>query len=128
MEPPVVRAYSSETIVAEKFEASLELAELNSRMKDFYDIWMLSRAYQFHGPTLQGAVVATCERRATPLTSRALIFSKEFAASTEKRAQWAAFLRKAPLARHIGRFSDDHGWDRGIPSSRRRGERKPAAV
>jgi hypothetical protein len=73
------------------------MAELNSRMKDFYDIWMLSRAYQFHGPTLQDAVMATCQRRATPLSSRALIFSKGFAASSDKQAQWTAFLRKAQI-------------------------------
>jgi hypothetical protein len=97
MEPPVVKAYSIETIVAEKFEASLDLAELNSRMKDFYDIWMLSRAYPFHGPALQDAVMATCHRRATPLNSHALIFSKEFAARAEKRSQWTAFLRKAQI-------------------------------
>ena len=97
MEPPVVRAYSIETIVAEKLEASLDLAELNSRMKDFYDIWMLSHAYPFHGPTLQEAVAATCERRATPLTSKALIFSKEFAAGDAKKTQWRTFLRKANL-------------------------------
>lgn len=98
MEPPVVRAYSIETIVAEKFEASLDLSELNSRMKDFYDIWMLSHAYPFHGPTLQQAVAATCERRATPLTSKALIFSKEFAAGDAKKTQWTTFLRKANLS------------------------------
>jgi len=97
MDPPVVRVYSIETIVAEKFEASLDLAELNSRMKDFYDIWMLSHAYPFHGPTLQEAIAATCERRATALTSRALISSKEFAAGDAKKTQWTTFLRKANL-------------------------------
>jgi len=97
MDPPVVRVYSIETIVAEKFEASLDLAELNSRMKDFYDIWMLSHAYPFHGPTLQEAIAATCERRATALTSRALIFSKEFADAEAKQIQWTTFLRKANL-------------------------------
>ena len=97
MEPPVVKAYSIETIVAEKFEASLDLAELNSRMKDFYDIWMLSRAYPFHGPTLQDAIMATCQRRATPLNPHALIFSKKFAANANKRAQWTTFLRKARI-------------------------------
>ena len=114
MEPPVVRAYSIETIVAEKFEASLDLAALNSRMKDFYDLWMLSRAYPFHGLTLQDAVMATCERRATPLSTRALIFSKEFAAGAAKLTQWTTFLRKAQLPgisddfptimAHIGEF------------------------
>jgi predicted nucleotidyltransferase component of viral defense system len=97
MEPPIVMVYSIETIVAEKFEASLDLAKLNSRMKDFYDIWMLSHAYPFHGSTLQDAVTATCQRRATPLSSNALIFSIEFAASANKQAQWSAFLRKAQI-------------------------------
>ncbi len=97
MEPPVIRAYSIETIVAEKFEASLDLAEINSRMKDFYDIWMLSHAYSFYGRPLQDSVTATCERRATALTAKALIFSKEFAAGDAKKTQWATFLRKAKL-------------------------------
>ncbi|MBN1382190.1 MAG: nucleotidyl transferase AbiEii/AbiGii toxin family protein [Deltaproteobacteria bacterium] len=97
MEPPVVKAYGVETIIAEKFEASLDLVELNSRMKDFYDIWMLSRAYPFQGLTLQEAVVATCERRSTPLSSRAVVFSKEFAERTDKQAQWKTFLKKIQL-------------------------------
>ena len=98
MEPPVVKAYSIETIVAEKFQASLDLAELNSRMKDFYDIWMLSRAYTFHGSVLQDAVMATCLHRGTPLSSRALVFSEEFSSRSDKRTQWTAFLRKVQIA------------------------------
>jgi len=97
MEPPVVKAYSVETIVAEKFEAALDLADLNSRMKDFYDIWMICREYPFHGVTLQEAITATCQRRATPLYSQAQIFSKEFAARSDKRTQWTTFLRKAQI-------------------------------
>jgi len=98
MDPPVVNAYSVETIIAEKFEASLDLAELNSRMKDFYDIWMLSRAYPFQGSALQEAVMATCNRRATPLTSRALIFANEFADRSDKRTRWKTFLKKAQIS------------------------------
>jgi len=97
MEPPVVKAYSIETIVAEKFEASLDLVQLNSRMKDFYDIWMLSRAYPFQGLTLQEAVVATCERRSTPLSSRAVVFSRAFAVRPDKQAQWKTFRKKIQL-------------------------------
>jgi len=97
MEPPIVKAYSIETIVAEKFEASLELAELNSRMKDFYDIWILSRKYPFHGSTLQDAIMATCQRRSTPLSSQALIFSKEFAGKSGKHVQWKTFLKKTQI-------------------------------
>ena len=97
MEPPIVMAYSVETIVAEKFEAALDLADLNSRMKDFYDIWMLGHAYPFHGSTLQEAIIATCHRRGTPLNSQAQIFSKEFSGKSDKRIQWTTFLRKAQI-------------------------------
>jgi predicted nucleotidyltransferase component of viral defense system len=95
MEPPFVRAYSTETIVAEKFEASLDLVILNSRMKDFYDIWMLSRAHSFHGLSLQEAITATCRRRKTALSSKTEVFAKEFAGLAGKQTQWAAFLKKA---------------------------------
>ncbi len=97
MEPPVVKAYGIETIIAEKFEASLDLVELNSRMKDFYDIWMLSRTYPLHGATLQEAVIATCRRRSTPLISKVPVFSSEFAERSDKQAQWKTFLKKNQL-------------------------------
>ncbi len=105
MEPPVVRAYSTETIVAEKFEASLDLATLNSRMKDFYDIWMLSRTYCFQGLSLQEAITATCRRRKTAITSKTEIFAKEFANLAGKQTEWAAFLKKAHFSDILEDFS-----------------------
>lgn len=98
MEPPVVKAYGIETIIAEKFEASLDLVELNSRMKDFYDIWMLSRTYPLQGATLQEAVIATCRCRSTPLISQAPVFSREFAERSDKQAQWKTFRKKNQLS------------------------------
>lgn len=65
--PPVLRAYPKETVVAEKLQAMVALGILNIRMKDFYDVWHLSRHDAFDGPTLTGAVRATFERRGTPL-------------------------------------------------------------
>ncbi len=94
MEPPVVKAYSIETIVAEKFEAALDLADLNSRMKDFYDMWILSQTYSFQGIALQESIIATCQRRNTALNSSAEVFTKEFADNSDKRTQWISFLRK----------------------------------
>ena len=47
---PHLLAYSRETAIAEKFEAMVKLGELNSRMKDFFDIWLLSRSFDFDGP------------------------------------------------------------------------------
>jgi predicted nucleotidyltransferase component of viral defense system len=49
---PKLRGYRHETVVAEKFEAIVKLGRANSRMKDFYDIWMLSREYEFKGDAL----------------------------------------------------------------------------
>ncbi|MCX5977219.1 MAG: nucleotidyl transferase AbiEii/AbiGii toxin family protein [Coprothermobacterota bacterium] len=104
MEPPVVKAYSIETIIAEKFEASLDLAELNSRMKDFYDIWMLSGADSFYGSVLQNAIMATCQRRGTALSSQAVVFSEEFSGRSDKQTQWIAFLRKAQISGIVNGF------------------------
>ncbi|TXT28818.1 MAG: hypothetical protein FD138_2506 [Planctomycetota bacterium] len=53
---PKLRGYSRESAVAEKFEAMVKLGLLNSRMKDFYDIWLLSRQFDFDGAALAGAI------------------------------------------------------------------------
>ena len=84
MKAPKILAYAIETIVAEKFEAALDLADLNSRMKDFYDLWVLSQKYSFEGRSLQEAIIATCNRRETVIQSDAEIFSTEFG----KKSAW----------------------------------------
>ena len=94
MEPPRVSAYSIESVVAEKFEAALDLADLNSRMKDFYDIWALSLSNEFDGKVLREAIIATCSRRQTAIKAQAELFSSEFANRTDKLTQWEAFIRK----------------------------------
>ncbi len=94
MEPPRVSAYSIESVVAEKFEAALDLADLNSRMKDFYDIWALSCSFSFDGKALQEAIVATCSIRQTAIETKSQLFSDEFANRNDKQTQWEAFVRK----------------------------------
>jgi predicted nucleotidyltransferase component of viral defense system len=94
MEPPVLMTYSVETIVAEKIEAALNLAMLNSRMKDLYDIWMLSMTHAFEGDPLQDAVMKTCRRRGTALTGLAVVFSDEYAVNERMRLQWAGLVRR----------------------------------
>lgn len=88
---PELLCYSRESMVAEKFQAMVALGTLNSRMKDFYDIWLLSRQFEFEMETLAGAIVATFRQRDTRLPSLP-IFPPEFAA--EKQQQWRAFLRR----------------------------------
>lgn len=97
MEPPVIFGYSLETVIAEKFEAALDLADLNSRMKDFYDIWALSQKFSFDGRLLQEAIIATCNRRKTAIQSDADIFSTEFIERSDKKTQWAAFTKKGMI-------------------------------
>ena len=94
MDPPVINGYSLETVIAEKLEAALDLADLNSRLKDFYDIWVLSRKFSFDGQLLQKAIIATCTRRKTIIRSDAQIFSSDFADRPEKKNQWSAFIDK----------------------------------
>lgn len=56
---PSLLCYSRESAIAEKFEAMIKLGELNSRMKDFYDIWLLSRQFSFESTKLAEAVKLT---------------------------------------------------------------------
>ncbi len=89
---PLLLCYSRESMISEKFEAMLKLRELNSRMKDFYDIWLLSRHFGFEGKTLSEAIRLTLEQRGTELPDRIVAFSHEFIAT--KQIQWNAFRKK----------------------------------
>lgn len=64
---PRLRTYPRETVVAEKFEAMVKLGPANSRMKDFWDLAVLSEGFTFSFDTLASAVRATFDRRGTPL-------------------------------------------------------------
>ena len=64
--PPLIKAYSLESAIAEKFEAMIRLSFINSRMKDFYDICTLSMRHEFEGLVLQEAILETLRRRGTP--------------------------------------------------------------
>lgn len=89
---PRLLCYSRETSIAEKFEAMVKLGMLNSRMKDFYDIWLLSRQFDFDGPRLTEAVRLTFERRGTELPAEIDAFYEPFVEN--KQIQWAAFRKR----------------------------------
>jgi len=96
---PVLRMYSKESVIAEKFEAMVKRGLANSRMKDFYDVWVLSRTYPFQAPTLSQAIIATFNRRRTEIPNGVpLALSAQFAADPGKQAQWQAFLRRGRFA------------------------------
>lgn len=66
MPKPRLRTYRRETMIAEKFQAMVRFELDNTRMKDYYDLWMLSREFAFDGKPLSGAIRATFDRRKTP--------------------------------------------------------------
>jgi len=94
---PHLRAYSRESTIAEKFEAMVKLGILNSRMKDFFDIWLLLRRFDFDGPTLSAAITKTFSTRGTNFQPEPIALTNTFAEDTEKAAQWRGFLRKSRL-------------------------------
>ena len=94
--PPRLLAYPRYTMVAEKLEAMVRLGFANSRMKDFYDVWLLRRLFEFDGRTLCEAIHNTFRRRSTPLPGgMPLAFTDEFRKDAQKRIQWRAFVRKS---------------------------------
>lgn len=96
---PALKAYPKETVVAEKFQAMTALGMQNSRMKDFFDLWILSRDFEFDGATLVRAVAATFQRRRSlPPTVPPLALTAEFGADPTKMTQWDAFVRKGKFA------------------------------
>lgn len=91
---PLLRVYARKTVVAEKFQAMVILGLANSRMKDFYDVWILSRSYDFDEARLSRAIAATFERRATVIPLDVPVaLTQAFAADAGKQRQWAAFVR-----------------------------------
>lgn len=93
---PRLYGYNRETVVAEKFEAMVKLGQLNSRMKDFYDLWTLAREFEFAGPVLCQALRATFEKRQTKLPSTIPTgLAPAFAADPTKQTQWDAFLKRS---------------------------------
>lgn len=93
---PRLLAYPRETVVAEKLEAMVQLGMVNSRMKDFYDLAVLARDFDFDGDTLTRAIRATFDCRKTRLpTTTPIALTDTFSEDPTKKAQWSGFVRKA---------------------------------
>lgn len=94
---PHLRAYPVETVVAEKFEALTTLGMANSRLKDFYDLWLIAQMFELRQLALIEAVRRTFERRGTALPLNTPVgLTDEFAAAWA--AQWRAFLGRERMA------------------------------
>ena len=109
---PTLRAYPKATVVAEKLHAVTVLGMPNSRMKDFFDLWVLLHDATMDDAELRRAIEATFARRQTTLPDTLPIgLSDSFAADATKQVQWRAFLRKnkldaadlAEVVRYVGK-------------------------
>ncbi len=89
---PELLCYSLESAIAEKLEAAVKLGRLNSRLKDFYDLWLLASNFDFRGDELAEAIRRTFQNRNTALERELEAFGAEFC--NAKSPQWTAFKRR----------------------------------
>ena len=96
---PEILGYTAESIIADKFEAMVSRNETNTRLKDFYDIWVLSEIREFEGRHLQAAIASTFQFFKTEIPVEvALCLTPEFFGRPDKLAQWKAFLGNAKIS------------------------------
>lgn len=87
-------AYSLETFIAEKFHAMVDRDESNSRMKDFFDVYLLFTNHEIDTELLAEAIVCTFKNRNTPYRENLALFTDKFAADSTRNVLWKAFLKK----------------------------------
>jgi predicted nucleotidyltransferase component of viral defense system len=95
--PVIIKAYSKESVIAEKFHAMVVLSYANSRMKDFYDVYALLKVNQFDTAVLTESIKTTFERRETSLNQLPSFFDDEFKTDVQLNKFWKQFLKKNKL-------------------------------
>jgi predicted nucleotidyltransferase component of viral defense system len=102
---PEVICYSKESVIAEKFQAMIKLAYVNSRIKDFFDIYTLIKNHPFEGRKVQEAIEETFLHRETPITGDMIIFTEAFKNDPSKSAKWNVFVKRIELPQQLS-FTD----------------------
>jgi hypothetical protein len=97
MPAPKLRGYPPETTIAEKLHAMLERGQANSRLKDYYDIWLLANQFNFDGKVLAKAIVSTCAKRGTAIVAEPIGLSKTFYEDKIRISQWKTLIKKFGL-------------------------------
>lgn len=96
---PKLRVYPMYTVVAEKLETLVSLGIANTRMKDYFDLWVLHQQGKFDDELLRTAIAETFLRRGKPLPKGVPVgLSDEFSGDVQKQRQWLVFLKKNQLA------------------------------
>lgn len=96
-----VRAYSIETVIAEKMHAVVDLAGQSSRMKDYSDLYNLLSKEKYDRTVLQEAIIRTFKNRHTPYDANTIFFSKDFSGNQQMQVRWQAFLRKITRTQNV---------------------------
>ena len=104
-----ILAYSTETVIAEKMHAIIDLADQSSRMKDYYDIYHLLTSFKYDNTILQDAINRTFENRHTLYNADTIFFRKDFPDHPQMQLRWTAFLRKATIKNNLS-FSEVAHW------------------
>jgi hypothetical protein len=94
---PMLRTYQSETSIAEKLHAMVDLGESNTRMKDYFDVATLATIRDFDGIALGRAIRETFERRNTPIVATPAGLTSRFGRDAGKQRQWEAFVSKSRI-------------------------------
>ena len=105
-------SYPLSTVIAEKFETMIALADINSRMKDFWDVTYLLENFDILEEELAQALKATFQNRGTPLPTEPTVFSSTFTSSETALTRWKAFIRRSHLP--------SKEWDNALSSIRSR--------
>jgi hypothetical protein len=95
--PPVLSGYSRETVMAEKLQALTQLRMSNTRMKDYFDLWLLSRQPELNKITLRKAIQRTFENRKMDVEVDPIGLSATFGTDPAKQVQWIAFLKRSAI-------------------------------
>jgi len=97
---PHLNGYPQESVISEKFEAMIKLGLLNSRMKDFYDIWLMTRQFEFKGANIASAIKKTFNNRKTDIPKKKPLFADEiYDEKSDRQTLWNAFLKKGDIQR-----------------------------
>ena len=95
---PFLRTYPQVSSIAEKFEAMVQLGTVNTRMKDFYDVWALSETFAFAGPALQEAVARCFDRRGTPWSAEMPeALTPAFYSNPRRQDYWSSYGHQGGL-------------------------------
>ena len=92
-----ILAYSTETVIAEKMHAIIDLADQSSRMKDYYDLYHILSSFQYDNAILQDAINRTFENRHTSYNANTMFFRKDFPDHPQMQIRWIAFLKKSTI-------------------------------